>query len=569
MRKTLFTLLTVVVAAGALHAKMVRFAVIGDRTGGHVEGIYGRVVAEVEALKPEFCITVGDQIEGYTDDTARLRAEWAEYDSIVAPLSCPLYLVPGNHDITMDAMLPAWQNRAGEPYYSFDRSGLHVVVLDNSRWESGPGLPAEQLEWLDKDLARSRKAEHRIVFMHKPFWYELAAHGKPDTLHALFRHYGVEAVFTGHYHQYFSGKLDGITYTVVGSSGGGTQPGPTGIEYLYIWVTVDDQGVHPVPVKLGAVLDREEVSVNDMLTLERIELGGMRVRQPVLLADSATGPQPVVVDIENLVPGTEISDTLRWTVPEGWTVEPEWAAVRTAAGETTALEFSATLKGSPFPVPQAKLRFPYAAGKDYPIEKLMRVARTARCPRAEAGPAIDGSVSEQCWVGPVTRLYDQQGGLSLAESTEFYFCHDDANLYLGAVCRDQVPDSMSVNAEERDAGVYADDCVGYFLQPDTAQGIVYQIYFNPAGTAFDQRIRFDQEAADSDVSWNGEYEVATARGEGRWSIEVRVPFSQLGVETAGACWRTNFRRKQPRLGNGDWQVPISYDPATYGYLVFE
>ncbi len=56
-------------AGQALTEAPMRFAIIGDRTGGHVEGVYEEMVAEVEAMKPDFVMTVGDHIEGYTEDT--------------------------------------------------------------------------------------------------------------------------------------------------------------------------------------------------------------------------------------------------------------------------------------------------------------------------------------------------------------------------------------------------------------------------------------------------------------------------------------------------------------------
>ena len=41
-----------------------RFVVVGDRTGNHVEGVYGEILDEVQRLRPDFVITVGDMIEG-------------------------------------------------------------------------------------------------------------------------------------------------------------------------------------------------------------------------------------------------------------------------------------------------------------------------------------------------------------------------------------------------------------------------------------------------------------------------------------------------------------------------
>jgi len=44
-----------------------RFAVLGDRTGGAVPGVYERAWIEVAGLDPSFVINVGDSIEGGRD----------------------------------------------------------------------------------------------------------------------------------------------------------------------------------------------------------------------------------------------------------------------------------------------------------------------------------------------------------------------------------------------------------------------------------------------------------------------------------------------------------------------
>lgn|GEM_PF-6264721 len=111
-----------------------------------------------------------------------------------------------------------------------------------------------------------------------------------------------------------------------------------------------------------------------------------------------------------------------------------------------------------------------------------------------------------------------------------------------------------------------------FFQPDIGEAVVYQIYFNSVGVAFDQKITSDEnDRIQADREWNGTYNVKTNIGEDRWTLEAAIPLNQLGVEgNIHADWGINFRRKHQRLNStGDWLVPISYDPATYGTLKFE
>ncbi|MCX6826571.1 MAG: metallophosphoesterase, partial [candidate division Zixibacteria bacterium] len=186
-----------------------RFAIIGDRTGSHRPGIYEEIVVEVERMRPDFVITVGDMIED-SQDTAWLEKEWKEYKSIIAPLTMPIYFTPGNNDIAFDIALGPYERNIGQPYYSFDRPEIyaHFIILDNSRWESSKELPKEQIDWLIADLKShpQRNYYNTLVFFHKPFWFETLTEGRADTLHTLFKNFGVRAVFNGHFHQYHSAK---------------------------------------------------------------------------------------------------------------------------------------------------------------------------------------------------------------------------------------------------------------------------------------------------------------------------------------------------------------------------
>ena len=46
------------------------FAITSDLTGGYREGVFEDAVRKINLVQPEFVITVGDLIEGYTEDEA-------------------------------------------------------------------------------------------------------------------------------------------------------------------------------------------------------------------------------------------------------------------------------------------------------------------------------------------------------------------------------------------------------------------------------------------------------------------------------------------------------------------
>ena len=149
---------------------------------------------------------------------------------------------------------------------------------------------------------------------------------------------------------------------------------------------------------------------------------------------------------------------------------------------------------------------------------------------------------------------------------------------------DDAMDELVTAASERDDAVYRDDCIGFFFQPDPSDLTVYQIYVNSDGVVFDQKITFDENMWwTTHTEWDGEYEIATSRADDRWTAELRIPFETLksepGEETVvspdlpthgpegATTWRLNFRRKQQRTsGAVDWQVPIDYNPETFGEI---
>ena len=163
-------------------------------------------------------------------------------------------------------------------------------------------------------------------------------------------------------------------------------------------------------------------------------------------------------------------------------------------------------------------------------------------------------------------------GPDKCDPTRFYFAWDDNSLYLAAYCKESNMDSLSAMLTGQDAPIYGEDCVGYFLQPDIKKQEVYQIYFSPLGSVFDQKITPSEGGyMAGDPKWNGKYEVKTSKGTDYWSVEVRIPLALLGAKIKpGLEWGLNFRRKQARLAtSANWQVPIDYDPSTFGQLVFQ
>lgn len=202
---------------GAAPAEPFRFAILGDRTGETVSGVYEQIWRDVAKTQPDFLINVGDTIQGGNDAAA--AAEWAEVRPVWARIRAPFYLVPGNHDIWSEESRRVYEKATGRPAsYGFNVKNAHFTVLDNSR---SMQLSESQAKFLVADLEANRTRSPKFVFFHQPFWLIPMKLGATDLpFHALMKKYEVGYVVSGHVHQYSSVERDGILYLVVGSSGG-------------------------------------------------------------------------------------------------------------------------------------------------------------------------------------------------------------------------------------------------------------------------------------------------------------------------------------------------------------
>jgi len=554
-----------------LAASPIRFAILGDRTGGHQDHVFDSVVVEVERMRPDFVMTVGDMIEGYLSDTAAYTAEWREFMDIMAPLTRPVHYTPGNHDITNEIAVEPYRQYVGEPVYSFDFRGLHIAVLDNSRREWTDGWPQDQLDWLANDLQAHQDAAYKMVFFHKPFWYNTVYHGNPDGLHEVCKQYGVDAVVCGHFHAYFSGTFDGIQYTAIGSSGAHQGPDTTYMSYHFAWVTVDNSGIHIVPVRHSSVETWNHTTVDEFFFRSATAMQGLTMAKPLRLADDlALQDSVITLTVRNMSAATPLKDSVRWDLPVGWTLEPPAAAVDVAPDGVASVSFTAHHQGELYPLPEARTRLPYNAERSHAAAQTLRVARQAQAFQAGKAPKLDGVLDEPCWREPQVALFNWDGTKAVTEPVEFYFAYDKNNLYLAAFCHETEPDSVRAAMTSHDASVYTEDCVGYFLQPRVDSPVVYQIYVNPKGAVFDQKITPNPDGYfNGDMAWNGDYEVATGHHAEGWTVEMRIPVAQFGVKKFAVIdWGLSFRRKQPRLGTSDWQLREGYDPSAFGRLVF-
>ena len=86
--------------------------------------------------------------------------------------------------------------------------------------------------------------------------------------------------------------------------------------------------------------------------------------------------------------------------------------------------------------------------------------------------------------------------------------------------------------------VWTDDCVELFAQPSPDSKIYAHLIVNAAG------VQQDNLPAERPVIY--EWTAATSRGADSWSVEVRIPLKDIGVQVPadGEVWRFNVCRSR-------------------------
>ena len=230
-----------------------QFVVVSDRTGGHRERIFSRAVEQINLLQPEFVLSVGDLIEGYSTDREKVLEQWREFQSFTSKLQMPFFYVPGNHDMANPDMEKIWEQKFGRRYYHFVYKGVLFLVLNSDDPPGSGAISEAQVAWAKQVLDETKDARWTVVALHRPLWHgqdvEKNRWGQVEKALAG-RNY---TVFAGHEHHYVKYVRNGMNYYQLATTGGGSKL--RGVRYgefdHVTWVTMKAGG----PVLANLMLD--------------------------------------------------------------------------------------------------------------------------------------------------------------------------------------------------------------------------------------------------------------------------------------------------------------------------
>ncbi len=263
-----------------------QFAVWGDPhyalgSSYSVAGVQA-CAAAMERYKPEFVITVGDNIEGNfqdgnfhtlwpdrdvpwltgnwcteTEAKQLLNSEWDDLDALTKPMASPMFYCAGNHELTTqgqyigyerddtrddngkDFSVEVWEERYGRQYYHFVYRNV-LFLIANTEDPPHDHMSAAQNAYFDKVLATYGPGDVRWTFLiqHQP--PKNSGLGEIEDKLSGRNH----TTFHGHDHSWRPG---GTVYAI-----------PPTYQGKVVWVTMTDEG--PV-IRLVTDLDSLEEAV--------------------------------------------------------------------------------------------------------------------------------------------------------------------------------------------------------------------------------------------------------------------------------------------------------------------
>jgi predicted phosphodiesterase len=310
---------------------MTRFIVVADShirfpdddvetypSNAHMVARNKYVVELCNQIEASFVVHLGDVVHPLPVESGHEPAvELA--GQVYEQLTHPIHFVPGNHDVgdkpnahvavppVADEYYGVFERQWGAPFKSFDVDDSHFVIIDTPVLNSGMEREIRQREWLEADLASAAAGGRRIfVFTHYPPFvrepqerehYDNLGEPGRSWLLGLIKQHRVEAVFSGHVHNFIYNHLDGTDFYVVPSTG----------------------FVRPDYSELSAVVPESENGRDDPAKLGFfvVDIAGAGHRIRPIRTNGAWGSAPLVIPLRT---------SLRpdWQSPIGVTLRHGW-----------------------------------------------------------------------------------------------------------------------------------------------------------------------------------------------------------------------------------------------------
>jgi hypothetical protein len=184
-------------------------------------------------------------------------------------------------------------------------------------------------------------------------------------------------------------------------------------------------------------------------------------------------------------------------------------------------------------------------------------------------PKVDGSLDDPAWQTAQVRTgFKRVNSTALAsDQATVRACYTPAFLYLALHCEDSDMAHSITKITEHDGPVYTDNSVEVFLDPGLSRKTYFHFIVNQLGTKY--------EAIEKSKAWNCNWTAAVQLEKGGWTLEIAIPFPDLGYlngPATGEKWGINLNRERRLTGSGSewsgWPTGSFHVPSQFGKVVF-
>ncbi len=172
--------------------------------------------------------------------------------------------------------------------------------------------------------------------------------------------------------------------------------------------------------------------------------------------------------------------------------------------------------------------------------------RVVAAVKTAAAPVLDGKLDDAVWArgewyGQFTLL--GEGLKPAAAQTRFQVAFDHQNLYFGVELFEPQMDKLVARETRYDGPVHADDALEIMVVPNQARLDYYHFSVNPLGTRYDAELR--QGGNVRSAEWNANWQASTGREPQSWTVEIAIPFVELGLNgSSRGDWALNVARER-------------------------
>jgi Carbohydrate family 9 binding domain-like/F5/8 type C domain len=177
---------------------------------------------------------------------------------------------------------------------------------------------------------------------------------------------------------------------------------------------------------------------------------------------------------------------------------------------------------------------------------------------------IDGKLSEKIWKSALKHKdfsILRNASKEAPVKTTFGVLFDDDAIYLGIVCSEPDMANIKAKCKVHDGGVWRDECIEIFLNPEGDLYDYFHFGINPLGASYDAWAYDGGQIFN--VNWNPKgLKVASSRSKKSWTIELKIPFNQLGLgpNVKKDSWRFNIVRTR-HIGSSQY---FTFSPISSG-----